>query len=129
MKRIAIAALAMTLAACQMPPPAEPDQVLVELVFGTAMPGGGKVAEAEWQRFLDEVLARGTPGFTALDCQGGWLDGGRVQREGCKMVLVLAERPALPAIAEAVAEYRRRFAQESVLWIERPCPAARCRFE
>ncbi|MBF0392226.1 MAG: DUF3574 domain-containing protein [Alphaproteobacteria bacterium] len=129
MKRIAAATLALTLAACQTPPPAEPDRVLVELVFGTSIPGGGTVGEAEWRRYLDEVLARQTPGFTAIDCQGGWMDDGKVQREGCKLVLVLAERPDLPAIAEAVAEYRRRFSQESVLWMQRPCPAPRCRFE
>ncbi len=69
------------------------------------------------------------PGFTVMDCHGGWQQDGRLMREACRYVLILIDRSDTAALAAAVAEYRRRFDQHSVLWLERSCPESACRFE
>ena len=130
---------ALTLAACQAPlaprdaqvrdAPVRDGTLVVELVFGRTIADGVVVSDADWQRYVDDVLARRTDGFTIVDCQGGWLDGGRVVREGCKFVVLVIDRQRLESLKDAVGEYRRRFRQESVLWMERPCPQPMCRFE
>ncbi|WP_170834550.1 DUF3574 domain-containing protein [Magnetospirillum fulvum] len=127
--RIASVALIALLAACAPQPAPDADPVVVELVFGLSTGRGGDVAPGAWDSFLTDVLAPRTPGFTALDCQGGWISGGTLVREGCKYVIVMTSRAGLPALAEAVDAYRRRFDQDSVLWIERACPPEQCRFE
>ncbi len=102
---------------------------MVELVFGRTIADGLVVSDADWQRYVDDVLPLRTDGFTIVDCQGGWVDGGQVVREGCKFVVLVIESQRLESLKDAVAEYRRRFRQESVLWMERPCPQPMCRFE
>ncbi|CCG39683.1 DUF3574 domain-containing protein [Magnetospirillum molischianum] len=127
MTRIASVVLFAILAACAPRPEAEP--VVVELVFGLSTGRGGDVAAGNWESFLNDVLVRKSPGFTVMDCQGGWMSDGAVVRERCKYVIVMTDRAGLPALAEAVNAYRRRFDQDSVLWMERPCPPDQCRFE
>ncbi len=119
----------LLLTACQTPHPLTGEKVMVTLVFGRSVAGGGQVSEEAWQGYVREVLVQKTPGFTTLDCQGGWMNDGRMEQEGCKMVMILATPADLPVLAEAVREYRQRFNQESVLWLERPCTREQCRYE
>ncbi|MEO5349920.1 MAG: DUF3574 domain-containing protein [Magnetococcus sp. YQC-3] len=121
--------LTLLLAACQTPHGLSAERVLVTLVFGRSIAGGGQVSDEAWQGYVREVLAQKTPGFTVLDCQGGWMNGGRVEQEGCKWVVILATPTELPRVAEAVRAYRQRFSQESVLWLEQPCAREHCRYE
>ncbi|MBA2458750.1 MAG: DUF3574 domain-containing protein [Gemmatimonadales bacterium] len=87
--------------------------------FGRNRPGGGTVSDAEWQSFLDEVVTPRFPaGLTVLSATGQWRGlSGVVERERAEVLTVLhsGERSARKAIAEATAEYKRRFAQEAVL--------------
>lgn len=128
-RRIVLVALAFLLAACASGPEDRSDPVVVELVFGLSTGRGGDVTPEAWDAYLSGVLAPSTPGFTVLDCQGGWVSGGGMVREGCKYVIVMTSRAGLPALVEAVDAYRRRFDQDSVLWLERACPPEQCRFE
>ncbi|MBF0612794.1 MAG: DUF3574 domain-containing protein [Magnetococcales bacterium] len=118
----------LLLTACQTPSSWQPQDWLVTLSFGRGMANGGEVSEEAWQTYVREVLARKTPGFTAMDCQGGWLNDQKVEVEKCKWVVILASQDHLPAIQEAVADYRQRFQQESVLWLQQPCPREQCGF-
>lgn len=127
MKRVVLAVVLAVLAGCAPRPETEP--VVVELVFGLSTARGDEVSAGNWNAFLNDVLARQTPGFTVMECQGGWISGGAVVREGCKYVIVMTDRAGLPALADAVEAYRRRFDQDSVLWMERPCPPEQCRYE
>lgn len=106
---------------------AEP--VVVDLFFGLSSRDGRGVSDQQWQTYIDEVLARSVPGFTIQDCQGGWRDGDQVRRESCKHVIILADPADLSRLTDAVTHYKTRFDQQSVLWLERPCTAGRCRFE
>lgn len=89
------------------------------LYFGRAIPGGGEVDEAAWQRFDREVLARAFPrGYTTLDARGHWRgDDGAPVSEASRVVIVVhdggsASEAALHGVVDA---YRERFHQESVL--------------
>lgn len=112
-----------------LPSPAAAEQSLVRLIFGLASDDGGGVSEQEWTGFVDTAFAPRFSGFTVVDCHGGWFDGAKIIREGCKMVLVFTDRPNHPAIGDAIAEYKRRFRQKTVLRLEQPCPEDLCRFE
>lgn len=111
------------------PRPAAAEQSLVQLIFGLSSDDGSGVSDQEWQEFVARSVAPRFSGFTVLDCSGGWFDGGKVIREGCKLVMIFTDRPNHPAVSEAVTEYKRRFNQKTVLRLERPCPEEVCRFE
>jgi hypothetical protein len=97
----------------------------IELLFGRNIPTGGEVSEAAWTRFADEVVTPRFPdGYSVLDVAGRYRhrDGNTTITEPSKLVVVVASNPA-PALARAdaiAAEYKRRFAQESVLTIVTP---------
>lgn len=124
MKRLALLA-ALLLA----PFPVAAEQMLVQLIFGLSSEDGGGVSEQEWQDYIDRSVAPRFSGFTVVGCGGGWFDGAKVIREGCKLVLLLTDEASHPAVSQAVADYKRRFNQKTVLRLERPCPEASCRFE
>lgn len=111
------------------PLPAAAEQSLVQLIFGLSSDDGGGVSEQEWQGFVTQSVAPRFSGFTVLECSGGWFDGTKVIREGCKLVLIFTERPNHPAVSDVIAEYKKRFNQKTVLRLERPCPEEVCRFE
>lgn len=95
-----------------------------EVYFGRDKPGG-EVTEAEWQGFLGEILSPRFPdGLTVVDAEGRWRDSrsGKILAERTKLVLLVAPDgdAARPVIEAAVADYRRRFDQHSVLRVERP---------
>ena len=119
----AAVALLIELAACaSTPPPActapAASVAVTELYFGWNVPGGSEVSEAEWHRFLDEVVTPRFPeGFTVLDGEGQYrMADGSILRERSKVLVLIDAKGNLDArLAEVVAEYKRRFNQESVL--------------
>ena len=126
-RRLALCAV-LALAACASPaqtctPPAVAATGF-EVYFGRDKPGG-EVTEAEWRRFLDELLSPSFPdGLTVLDAEGRWRDprNGTLLGERTKLVLIVAPdgTTARQAIEAATADYRRRFDQHTVLRVERP---------
>ena len=68
---------------------------------------------------MDEVLTPRFPaGLTIWDAAGQWPGAsGRVERERSKVLTLLHPGDSLSdgLVAEAVGEYKRRFAQEAVL--------------
>jgi hypothetical protein len=97
------------------------DEPLVRDVvyFGRNRPDGGIVTDAEWQRFLDEVVTPRFPtGLTVLSASGQWRgEKGTVEREQAQVLTLLhsGDETARRAVAEVAGEYKRRFAQEAVL--------------
>jgi hypothetical protein len=101
-------------------PLAQQVRVSDRLYFGR-MRADGLVSEADWAAFLaDEVTPRFPQGLTVWSANGQWRDSAsRITREPTFILelvhpLSADDDTALRAI---VAEYRRRFAQESVLWV------------
>ena len=87
--------------------------------FGRNRPDGGTVSDAEWQRFLNEVVTPRFPaGLTVVEAVGQWRgESGTVEQERSEVVTLLhaGDEPARRAVAEVAAEYKRRFRQEAVL--------------
>jgi hypothetical protein len=118
-------------AACAAPPAAvapKPstacearDTALVRdvLYFGRNRPSGGEVADADWERFLDEVVTPRFPaGLTVVEARGRWRGrSGTVESERTEVVTLLhaADSASQRAIEEIAMEYKRRFDQEAVL--------------
>jgi hypothetical protein len=90
------------------------------LYFGRMHPAG-IVTEAEWAAFLADVVTPRFPqGLTVWSADGQWRDSARRINREPTFVLELVHAPeaaADTALQAIVAEYRRRFAQESVLWV------------
>ena len=93
----------------------------VELVFGRNQGDRLAVSEADWSRFVDEVVTPRFPdGLSVMDVQGQWrAPGGTLVREPSKIVyLVLDGGPDDPAkIANIRDTYKQRFNQKSVLLV------------
>ena len=92
------------------------------LYFGTSRPDGGVVSDAEWQRFLDEVVTSRFPaGLTVLSAVGQWKSSktGQIVAERTFVLNVVHTGTAQQrqAFGEIVAGYKQRFAQESVLQV------------
>lgn len=89
------------------------------LYFGRNTPGGTELSDSAWQQFVDEVLTPRFPaGLTIWDAAGQWRGAsGQVERERSKVLTLLhaGDPSADGLVAEAVGEYKRRFAQEAVL--------------
>jgi len=87
--------------------------------FGRNRPGGGTVSDADWRRFLDEVLTPRFPyGLTVVDATGQWRgQSGKVEQERSEIVTVFhaGDVASRRAIADVAGEYKRRFQQEAVL--------------
>jgi hypothetical protein len=122
--------LVLAAAACAHPAASAPspaascavgDSALVRdvLYFGRNRPGGGTVADAEWQGFLDQVVTPRFPaGVTVVEATGRWQGrSGVVEQERSEIVTLLhgGGGAARRAVAEIAAEYRRRFHQEAIL--------------
>ena len=94
-------------------------QLRTTLYFGLGR-AKGAVSELEWQIFLrHEVTPRFPQGLTVWEAEGQWLSPRGIGRERTK-VLLLVHPERLLALKEAVrvviAQYRKAFEQESVLW-------------
>jgi hypothetical protein len=85
------------------------------LFFGTGRAGGAPVSDEEWRVFVDEVISPRFPGFTDWMAEGHW----KTERERTHIVQILHKRRGGEErkVAEIIAEYKRRFRQESVLWV------------
>jgi hypothetical protein len=98
--------------------------IRTELYFGRNKPTGGTVSDADWQAFVDEfVTPRFPDGLTVLDADGQWKGkDGSVAREQSKVIVLLYPRKLRKAmnskIEEIRREYKKRFAQESVMRID-----------
>jgi hypothetical protein len=89
------------------------------LYFGRNRPNGGIVREAEWRRFLNEIITPRFPdGLTVVKATGQWRNAsGQIEREASEVVTVLhaGDPTAGDKISEIVAQYTKRFDQEAVL--------------
>lgn len=90
----------------------------VRLFFGLSTPEG-PVPDAEWTRFLREVVTPRFPrGLTVVHADGQWRARGSadVRREPSRVVEIVDDGAEMGRrIAEIVAAYRLRFRQESVM--------------
>jgi hypothetical protein len=117
---VLLAALLLDGCAADAPPCRE--MLRAELFFGRNSGGVLRVSDADWRDFAAGQLSARFPGFTILDATGSW----QREEEAAKVVIVIAEHsPATHAgLAEVASEYKRRFAQGSVLVIVAPTCAA-----
>lgn len=98
--------------------------IRTELYFGRNKPTGGTVSDTDWQKFVDEfVTPRFPDGLTILDADGQWrVKDGTIAREQSKVIVLIYPRKVRKAmnakIEEIRAEYKSRFAQESVMRID-----------
>jgi hypothetical protein len=97
------------------------------MYFGLTKPLG-VISEKQWQSFLrDKVTPRFPDGLTVWEANGQWRAAdGHINRERAKVLLLVHNdspdvRAALIAL---IAEYKRDFQQESVLWETAPVCAA-----
>ena len=88
------------------------------LYFGTTKKDGTAVSETEWLAFLAEVVTRRFPdGLTVFKATGQWKTKTGIVSEATYVLNVVhtGTSKELQAFADIIAEYKRRFAQESVL--------------
>jgi len=94
---------------------------LSRLYFGRTIAGGGQVSERDWATFLANVVTPRFPdGFTTWSAQGQWREkSGAIVHESTFVFEIVhpADMRTIDAIKAIVTEYKRRFRQESVLWI------------
>jgi len=92
-----------------------------ELYFGTDKADGGKVSDADWDKFLEtEVTPRFPDGFTVLDGFGQYKDNsGKIIKEKSRVLILLypkrMRRENHEKIEQIRAAYVKLFQQESVL--------------
>ena len=113
--------VAQAVVAC---PQGESRATTVELVFGRNIGDRLVVSEADWRRFIDEVVTPRFPdGLSVIDVQGQWrASNGQIVREPSKVLyLVLDGGPDDPKkIANIRQAYKDRFNQQSVLLVSKP---------
>jgi len=89
------------------------------LYFGRNRPDGGKVADDQWQAFLDQVVTPRFPdGLTVASATGQWRGAsGQVETETSQVLTLLhsGDAAARNHVAGIASEYKRRFGQEAVL--------------
>ena len=91
--------------------------VVDTLYFGTMKADGSAVSDADWRRFMNDVVAPRVEGFTTWDAEGLYrTSSGAVQRERTHIVqIVHRDGHHERDIADIIAAYKTQFAQESVL--------------
>ena len=98
-------------------PPLKP-ALEVDLYFGR-----GNVSDVQWKAFVDdEVTPRFPEGLSVADIAGQWRDpAAKIGREQSKLlILIVFDPPAHgPKVEAVVSAYKQRFAQQSVLRVER----------
>jgi len=115
-------ALAVVLCACApaMHPSGLQPVVTERLYFGRNIASALGVTDSAWAVFVREVVtARLSTGFTFWTAEGEWrgADGRPIREPSFVLEVVRPERSAGAdsAIVAIIAEYKRRFSQESVL--------------
>jgi hypothetical protein len=94
---------------------------VAEAFFGRNAGGQEVVGDADWARFMEEVVTPAFPdGLTVQDGAGQWRGrDGRIARERSKVLLVAlpggTAEQALARLAPVRAAYRTRFGQDSVM--------------
>lgn len=97
------------------------ESVLLErLYFGRKAADSLSVTDSAWAVFLKDVVSSRLPsGFTFWAAEGEWRDSDGHSRHEPSFVLEVIHPPRLAAVDSAIvaiiAEYKRRFSQESVL--------------
>jgi len=95
------------------------DVVTERLYFGRNAANTPVVSDSAWSAFLREVVSTRLPsGFTVWPAEGEWREAGQApSREPSFVLEVVHPRSAGTdsAIVAIIAEYKRRFGQESVL--------------
>ena len=95
-----------------------------ELYMGMSIPGGSMVSDEAWERFLSEIVTPLFPdGFTILGGRGQYREAsGTIAKEPSHVLVFLyrkSERRSAGAKIEKIrAEYKKQFAQESVLRVD-----------
>ena len=125
--------LAVSLGACSTAEPVTGcangrPAVETQLYFGLSKPHG-TVSAREWRDFVArEVGPRFPEGFTVLDARGFWLSETvkRTISEDSKVLIRVHDRDAKDdeAIGAIIENYKRAFAQESVLRVDQEICAA-----
>ena len=98
---------------------------IAEAYFGRNVKTRAPVTDAEWARFMAEVVTPAFPdGLTVLAGTGQWRNAaGQISREDSKILLLVLpgqEQAAAAARLQPVtAAWKARFAQESVLTVFR----------
>lgn len=99
--------------------------VETQLFFGLSKPKGGVVSASEWNAFVRrEVTPRFPEGFSVFDGAGFWLDGSskRTISEKSKTIVRIHADTAQAgqSILAVIDSYKKKFAQEAVLRVDRP---------
>ena len=124
----------LLLAGCAAEPIACPaganPATIAEAYFGRNVKSRAPVTDAEWARFMAEVVTPAFPdGLTVLDGAGQWRNAaGQISREDSKVLLVVLpgqdQAAASARLAPVTAVWKARFAQDSVLTVFRQGCAA-----
>lgn len=106
------------------PGSADTKWVKTEIFFGQNLAGGKKIAQGDWQNFMDKELTKRFPkGLTVYDSYGQMQHAdGRIERQSTwVVVLVLPEDPASEkSVQEAVDAFRKRFSKAQVMILNTP---------
>jgi hypothetical protein len=119
----------LLLAGCAAAPPSCPagasPATIAEAYFGRNVKTRAPVSEAEWTRFMAEVVTPAFPdGLTVLDGVGQWRNAaGQISREDSKILLLVLpgqdQAAASARLQPVTAAWKARFAQDSVLTVFR----------
>jgi len=136
MRTTVLAAALLALSACTVPPshtaalaciaPLK-TALQIDLYFGLVT-NGREIGETEWADFLErEVTPRFPAGLSVLDVAGQYRNpSGYIARERSKLlVVIVVDAPAHLSKVQAIVDaYKTRYAQLSVLHVERAVCAA-----
>jgi hypothetical protein len=127
--KAAFGALLLLMAGCAAAPQPCPvgasPATIAEAYFGRNVKTRAPVSEAEWTRFMAEVVTPAFPeGLTVLDGTGQWRNAaGQISREDSKVLLLVLpgqdQAAASARLAPVTAAWKARFAQDSVLTVFR----------
>ena len=127
--KAALGALLLLMAGCAAAPQPCPagasPATIAEAYFGRNVKTRAPVTEAEWARFMAEVVTPAFPdGLTVLDGAGQWRNAaGQISREDSKILLLVLpgqdQAAASARLQPVTAAWKARFAQDSVLTVFR----------
>ncbi len=119
--------LATALSACATPPcPTGTPGLLAQLYFGRTTHNGQPIDALAWQDFLARnITPRFPDGLTVLDGTGQWRrPTGEITHEPSTIVIIATDRTTTASLDAIRAEYRARFAQDSVGLVTTPSCSA-----